>query len=248
MKDKQKEEELRQTGDPKFIHLQDDLHVEVNAVAPPAEAHARLAYALTELRRYLVPDYNDDIRQQQMREIKLMNSKNNSITSNSNIVGNMATNNTNGNDNGSTSGSEEGSCSPKSSGSPPPSGMHMNRGPMMRGLRAGGSSLIPAPLATLRGTETIMSRSLSGHHNSRRSVLTLLSRARAIQQKELELIDGCHDLPTPTYGGMYDQINEIPMADHTSKEVAGHLSMGLLKSSTPVDRSRFRHNPYGGPQ
>ena len=49
------EEELRTSGDPKFGHLADDLHVEVTAVAPPAEAHARLAYALTEIRRYLVP-------------------------------------------------------------------------------------------------------------------------------------------------------------------------------------------------
>lgn len=29
--------------------------MEVTAVAPPAEAHARIAYALTEIRRYLVP-------------------------------------------------------------------------------------------------------------------------------------------------------------------------------------------------
>ena len=49
------EEELRQSGDPKFGHLSEDLHVEVTAVAPPAEAHARIAYALTEIRRYLVP-------------------------------------------------------------------------------------------------------------------------------------------------------------------------------------------------
>lgn len=49
------EEELRTSGDPKFGHLAEDLHVEVTAVAPPAEAHARLAYALTEIRRYLVP-------------------------------------------------------------------------------------------------------------------------------------------------------------------------------------------------
>ena len=50
-----KEEELRLSGDPKFSHLAEDLHVEVTAVAPPAEAHARIAYALTEIRRYLVP-------------------------------------------------------------------------------------------------------------------------------------------------------------------------------------------------
>ncbi|KAF4524221.1 hypothetical protein B566_EDAN006469 [Ephemera danica] len=73
MRDKQKEEELRGSNDPKFSHLSDDLHVEVTAFAPPAEAHARIAYALAEIRKFLVPDYNDEIRQEQMREIQLMN-------------------------------------------------------------------------------------------------------------------------------------------------------------------------------
>ncbi|KAI8433061.1 hypothetical protein MSG28_013919 [Choristoneura fumiferana] len=72
MKDRQKEEELRVSGDPKFSHLADDLHVEVSAFATPAEAHARVAYALAELRRFLVPDYNDDIRQEQMLEMQLL--------------------------------------------------------------------------------------------------------------------------------------------------------------------------------
>lgn len=49
------EEELRNSGDPKFSHLSDELHVEVTAFAPPAEAHARIAYALAEVRRFLVP-------------------------------------------------------------------------------------------------------------------------------------------------------------------------------------------------
>lgn len=43
------------SGDPKFSHLADELHVEVSAFATPAEAHARVAYALAELRRFLVP-------------------------------------------------------------------------------------------------------------------------------------------------------------------------------------------------
>jgi len=50
-----KEEKLRNSGDPKFLHLKDDLHVEITAFASPAEAHARIAYALTEVRRFLVP-------------------------------------------------------------------------------------------------------------------------------------------------------------------------------------------------
>ena len=43
------EEELRGCQDPKYYHLQEDLHVEITAFAPPAEAHARVAFALTEV-------------------------------------------------------------------------------------------------------------------------------------------------------------------------------------------------------
>ncbi|KAL4716022.1 hypothetical protein ACJJTC_003811 [Scirpophaga incertulas] len=75
MKDRQKEEELRVSGDPKFAHLSDDLHVEISAFATPAEAHARIAYALAELRRFLVPDYNDDIRQEQMLEMQILSTQ-----------------------------------------------------------------------------------------------------------------------------------------------------------------------------
>ena len=46
--------------------------MEVTAFAPPAEAHARLAFALTQIRKYLIPDSNDQIRQEQMREMELM--------------------------------------------------------------------------------------------------------------------------------------------------------------------------------
>ncbi|PSN34072.1 hypothetical protein C0J52_24574, partial [Blattella germanica] len=73
MRDKHKEEELRASSDPKFAHFNDDLHVEITAFAPPAEAHARIAYALAEVRKFLVPDYNDEIRQEQMREMQLLN-------------------------------------------------------------------------------------------------------------------------------------------------------------------------------
>ena len=58
--------------DPKYQHLQEDLHVEITAFAPPAEAHARIAFALTEVRKYLIPDSNDEIRQEQMRELEMI--------------------------------------------------------------------------------------------------------------------------------------------------------------------------------
>ncbi|KAH0950561.1 hypothetical protein HN011_003903 [Eciton burchellii] len=71
MKDRQKEEECRASLDPKYAHLSDDLHVEITAIAPPAEAYARIAFALAEVRKYLIPDNNDNIRQEQMREMEM---------------------------------------------------------------------------------------------------------------------------------------------------------------------------------
>ena len=50
-----KEEESRHSLEPRYKHLNDELHVEITAYAPPAEAHARIALALTEIRRFLVP-------------------------------------------------------------------------------------------------------------------------------------------------------------------------------------------------
>lgn len=69
MKDRNREENFRQSLDPKYAHLNDDLHVEISALAPPAEAHARVAYALAEVRKYMIPDSNDEIRQEQFREL-----------------------------------------------------------------------------------------------------------------------------------------------------------------------------------
>ncbi|XP_013137956.1 PREDICTED: KH domain-containing, RNA-binding, signal transduction-associated protein 2-like isoform X2 [Papilio polytes] len=69
VRDRQKEEELRNSLDPKYAHLMDELHVEISALAPPAEAHARIAYALAEVKKYLIPDSNDFIRQNQIRDM-----------------------------------------------------------------------------------------------------------------------------------------------------------------------------------
>merc|ERR1719336_2290219 len=79
MRDKQKEEELRSSNDPKYQHLQEELHVEITAFAPPAEAHARIAFALTEVRKYLIPDSNDEIRQEQMRELEMISVNGHSV-------------------------------------------------------------------------------------------------------------------------------------------------------------------------
>ncbi|XP_065368331.1 KH domain-containing, RNA-binding, signal transduction-associated protein 2 [Calliphora vicina] len=74
MRDRKKEEELRASGDSRYAHLFDDLHVEISTFAAPAEAHARIAYALAEVRRFLVPDYHDDIRHEQMWEMQALTS------------------------------------------------------------------------------------------------------------------------------------------------------------------------------
>ena len=80
MRDRAKEEEMRLGKDPKYHHLNDELHVEIVAFAPPAEAHARMSYALTEVRKYLIPDSNDTIRQLQMKELEILNSSEKMLT------------------------------------------------------------------------------------------------------------------------------------------------------------------------
>ncbi|XP_075165308.1 KH domain-containing, RNA-binding, signal transduction-associated protein 2-like [Haematobia irritans] len=69
MRDADREEELRQSGDPAFNHLHKNLYVEISTVAAPAEAYARIAYALSEIRKYIIPDKNDEISQEQFREL-----------------------------------------------------------------------------------------------------------------------------------------------------------------------------------
>ncbi|XP_013119157.1 KH domain-containing, RNA-binding, signal transduction-associated protein 3 [Stomoxys calcitrans] len=69
MRDEEKEEALRQSGNPAFNHLNKNLYVEISTVAPPAEAYARIGYALAEIRKYIIPDKNDEISQEQYREL-----------------------------------------------------------------------------------------------------------------------------------------------------------------------------------
>ncbi|XP_073845264.1 KH domain-containing, RNA-binding, signal transduction-associated protein 3-like [Musca autumnalis] len=72
MRDEEKEEALRQSGNPAFNHLNKNLFVEISTVAPPAEAYARISYALAEIRKYIIPDKNDEISQEQYRELQQM--------------------------------------------------------------------------------------------------------------------------------------------------------------------------------
>ncbi|NXI30929.1 KHDR2 protein, partial [Sterrhoptilus dennistouni] len=73
MRDKAKEEELRKSGEAKYAHLSDELHVLIEVFAPPGEAYSRMSHALEEIKKFLVPDYNDEIRQEQLRELSYLN-------------------------------------------------------------------------------------------------------------------------------------------------------------------------------
>ncbi|KAL9979906.1 hypothetical protein ACROYT_G008424 [Oculina patagonica] len=73
MREKEKEEELRSSGDPKYTHLDEELHVLIEVEAPPGQAHARLGLAIEEIKKFLVPENNDEIHQEQMREMAILN-------------------------------------------------------------------------------------------------------------------------------------------------------------------------------
>ncbi|RXM98787.1 KH domain-containing, RNA-binding, signal transduction-associated protein 2 [Acipenser ruthenus] len=73
MRDKAKEETLRKSGEAKYAHLSNDLHVLIEVFAPPGEAYSRMSHALEEIKKFLVPDYNDEIRQEQLRELSYLN-------------------------------------------------------------------------------------------------------------------------------------------------------------------------------
>ncbi|TRZ10070.1 hypothetical protein HGM15179_017028 [Zosterops borbonicus] len=67
------EEELRKGGDPKYAHLNMDLHVFIEVFGPPCEAYALMAHAMEEVKKFLVPDMMDDICQEQFLELSYLN-------------------------------------------------------------------------------------------------------------------------------------------------------------------------------
>ncbi|XP_062818692.1 KH domain-containing, RNA-binding, signal transduction-associated protein 1 isoform X1 [Anolis carolinensis] len=73
MRDKAKEEELRKGGDPKYAHLNMELHVFIEVFGPPCEAYALMAHAMEEVKKFLVPDMMDDICQEQFLELSYLN-------------------------------------------------------------------------------------------------------------------------------------------------------------------------------
>lgn len=57
--------------------MADELNVEISAVGAPAEAHARMAYALAELKKHLTPDNMDYISIEQLEELERMRENSN---------------------------------------------------------------------------------------------------------------------------------------------------------------------------
>ncbi len=56
IKDKNREEELRSSNDPAYQHLNDDLHILIDA--NPPHAHVKLAAGLAEVKKMLIPLVN----------------------------------------------------------------------------------------------------------------------------------------------------------------------------------------------
>ncbi|XP_043286087.1 KH domain-containing, RNA-binding, signal transduction-associated protein 2-like isoform X2 [Venturia canescens] len=180
MKDRQKEEELRVSGDPKFSHLMEDLHVEISAYATPAEAHARIAWALAEVGRFLVPDYNDDIRQEQMWEMQILSTQQGregsyqttDAPSSPETGSEAASSPTSSITANSLEGQE--SSAPRPSPSPPhPASLKAQGAPLQAVTPTLGGRKRPL----LPGARPAMSP-------VKRTVMTLLARARAAQNKE----------------------------------------------------------------
>ncbi|XP_077446550.1 KH domain-containing, RNA-binding, signal transduction-associated protein 1b [Stigmatopora argus] len=73
MRDKAKEEELRNGGEPKYSHLSMELHVFIEVYAPLPDAYLRMAHAMEEVKKFLFPDVTDDICQEQFMEMGYLN-------------------------------------------------------------------------------------------------------------------------------------------------------------------------------
>ncbi|XP_061751492.1 KH domain-containing, RNA-binding, signal transduction-associated protein 1a [Nerophis ophidion] len=56
MRDKSKEEELRNGGEAKYAHLSMELHVFIEVMAPIPEAYLRMAHAMDEVKKFLIPE------------------------------------------------------------------------------------------------------------------------------------------------------------------------------------------------
>lgn len=68
-RDRDKEEELCQSDDPKHEHFREPLHVLIQVEAPRSDAHERLANAIEEINKCMSPE-NGDMRQEQKTDLQ----------------------------------------------------------------------------------------------------------------------------------------------------------------------------------
>ncbi|XP_072554973.1 KH domain-containing, RNA-binding, signal transduction-associated protein 1 [Paramormyrops kingsleyae] len=81
MRDKSKEEQLRKCGEAKYAHLSMELHVFVEVSAPVPEAYLRMARALEQVKKFLVPqDTKGDPCQEQLVQRGFLNGAQEPVT------------------------------------------------------------------------------------------------------------------------------------------------------------------------
>ena len=73
-RDRDKEEEMSESGDPRYEHLKEPLHVYIEAEAIKSEAYQRLGRAIAEVYECLQPE-NEELRMQQMREMEMLSTQ-----------------------------------------------------------------------------------------------------------------------------------------------------------------------------
>ncbi|KAM7342433.1 uncharacterized protein ACRADG_009874 isoform 2-T4 [Cochliomyia hominivorax] len=70
MSDLLKEETLRLSKDPRYMHLNKELFLEVSTETTPIECYTRMAHALAEIRKYLLPETNEGINESQLNPLE----------------------------------------------------------------------------------------------------------------------------------------------------------------------------------
>ncbi|XP_076829984.1 KH domain-containing, RNA-binding, signal transduction-associated protein 1a [Brachyhypopomus gauderio] len=74
MRDKTKEEELRKGGESKYAHLAMELHVYIEVFAPIPDCYLRMAHAMEEVKKFLVPvDNVEEMHQEQFMDAGYLN-------------------------------------------------------------------------------------------------------------------------------------------------------------------------------
>ena len=68
-RDREKEEELSQSGDSKHEHFKEPLHLVIQVEAPRSDAHQRLANAMEEINKCMTPE-NGDFRPEQIQDLQ----------------------------------------------------------------------------------------------------------------------------------------------------------------------------------